>query len=149
MLKQSIEFNTQKRIEAEKNNDRDGKALHKLMNNAIYGKTMENLRKRTDVKLVNNKKDYIKCTSKRSYMSHKIFDNNLVAIRKSKLALKLNKPAYIGMCILELSKVSMYNFHYDHIKNKYDNKSKLLFTYTDGLMYEIKTLVYEDFRIHK
>ena len=53
------------------------------------------------------------------------------------------------MCILELSKVSMYNFHYDHIKNKYDNKSKLLFTYTDGLMYEIKTLVYEDFRIHK
>ena len=72
-------------------------------------------------------------------MSHKIFDNNLVAIRKSKLALKLNKPACIGMCILDVSKVLMYDFHYDYIKNKYDNKSKLLFTDTDSLMYEIKT----------
>ena len=72
-------------------------------------------------------------------MSRKIFDNNLVAIRKSKLALKLNKPAYIGMCISELSKVLMYQFHYDYIKNKYDNKSKLLFTDTDSLMFEIKT----------
>ena len=58
-------------------------------------KTMENLRNRIDVKLVNNEKDYLKCTSKSTYMSHKIFDNNSVAIRKSKLALKLNKPAYI------------------------------------------------------
>ena len=65
---------------------------------------------------------------------------------KSKLALKLNKQAYIGMCILELSKVLMYKFHYDYIKNKYDNKSKLLFTDTDSLMCEIKTEdVYEDF----
>ena len=61
-------------------------------------------------------------------MSHKIFDNNLVAIHKSKLALKLNKPGYIEMCILELSKVLMYEFYYDYIKSKYDNKSKLLFT---------------------
>ena len=66
---------------------------------------MENLRNRINVQLVNKEKDYLKCTSKPSYMSHKIFDNNLVAIRKSKLALKLNKPAYIGMCILQLSKV--------------------------------------------
>ena len=56
-------------------------------------------------------------------MSHKIFDNNLVTIRKSKLALKLNKPAYIGICILELSKVLIYEFHYDCIKIKYDNNS--------------------------
>ena len=63
-------------------------------------------------------------------MSHKIFDNNLGAIRK-KLALKLTKPAYIRMCIFELSKVLMYKFHYDYIKNKYDNKSKLLFTETE------------------
>ena len=55
---------------------------------------MENLRSRINVKLVNNEKDYLKCISKSSYMSHEIFDNNLVAIRKSKLALKLNKPAY-------------------------------------------------------
>ena len=78
---------------------------------------MENLRKQIDVKLVNNKKDYLKCTSKPSYMSHQILDNNLVAIRKSKVALKVNKSAYIGMCILELSKVLMYEFHYDYIKN--------------------------------
>ena len=78
---------------------------------------MKNLRKRIDVKLVNNKKDCLKCTSKPSYISHQIFDNNFVAIRKSKVALKVNKSAYIGMCILELSKVLMYEFHYDYIKN--------------------------------
>ena len=64
-------------------------------------------------------------------MPHKIFGNNLVAIRKSELPLKLNKPAYIGICILGLSKVLMY------IKNKYGSKSNLLFTHTDSLMYEI------------
>ena len=116
------------------------------MNNAVYGKTMENLRNRIDVKLVSNKKDYLKWTSKPSYMSHKIFDNDLVAIRKNKVTLTLNKPAYIGMCILELSKVLMYEFHYDYIKNKYGNNSRLLFTDTDSLMYEIKTEdVYKDF----
>ena len=72
-LKQHVEFNTQKRLEAEKNGDKDGKALYKLMNNAVYGKTMENLRNRIDVKLVSNKKDYLKWTSKPSYMSYKIF----------------------------------------------------------------------------
>ena len=65
------------------------------MNNAVYGKAMENLRNRIDVKLVSNKKDYLKWTSKPSYMTHKIFDNDLVAIRKNKAALTLNKPAYI------------------------------------------------------
>ena len=72
-------------------------------------------------------------------MSHKIFNNNLVVIRKSKIALKLYKPAYIEMCILDLSKILMYEFYYDYTKNKYDKKSKLLFTDTDSLMYEIKT----------
>ena len=72
---------------------------------------MENVRNRIDVKLVNNEKDYSECTSKPSFMSHKIFDNNLFAIRKSKLALKLNKPAYIEMCILDLYKVLMCEFH--------------------------------------
>ena len=67
---------------------------------------MENLRNKIDVKLI-NEKDYLKCTSKPSYMSQKIFDNNLVAIRKSKLALKLNRTAYIGMRILDLSKELM------------------------------------------
>ena len=63
-------------------------------------------------------------------MSRKIFDNNLVAIRIRKVTLMLNKPAYVRMCILEMSKLLMYEFHYDDIKNKYDNKSRLLFTDT-------------------
>ena len=69
---------------------------------------------------------------KPSYMSHKIFRNDLVAIRKNKLTLSFNKPAYIGMCILELTKELMYEFHYEYIKNKYDNNSRLLFTDTNS-----------------
>ena len=88
------------------------------------------MRYKIDVKLGNNKP---------IYMSHKKFDNNLVAIPRSKVTLTLNKPAYIGMCILELSKVLMHEFHYDYAKNKYGNNSRLLFTETDSLMYEIKT----------
>ena len=107
---------------------------------------MGNLRKRINVKLVNNRKNFLKCTSKPSYMSHKIFDNNIVVIHKSKLASKLNKAAYIGISILDLSNVLMYKFHYDYIKNRYDNNSKLLFSDTDSLMYEVKTeYVCEDF----
>ena len=94
------------------------------MNNAIYGKKMENLRNRIHVELVSNKKDYLKWTSEPSYMSHKIFDNDLFAIHKN---IMLNKPAYVEMCILELSKVLMYELHYDYIKNKYGNNLRLLF----------------------
>ena len=76
----------------------------------------------------------------------KIFDNGLIAIRKIKFDLMLNKPAYIGVCILELSKVLIYESHYDLINNKYGNSSRLLFTDTNSLMYEIKAEdVYEDF----
>ena len=83
-------------------------------------------------------------------MWHKIFDKNSVAISKRKLALKLNKSSYIEICTLELSKVLMYEFHYDYIKNKYDNKSELLVTDTYSLLYEIKTEdVYEDFSSNK
>ena len=100
---------------------------------------MENLRNRIDVKLASNKKDYLKWTSKPSYILHKVFDNDLVT-------LTLNKLAYVGMCISKLSKVLMYEFHYDYIKNKYGKNSRLLFTDTDNLMYEIKTEdVYKDF----
>ena len=102
-------------------------------------KTIKILGNRIDVKLVDNKKDYLKWTSKPSYISHKIFDNDLVAIHKNKVTLTLIKPTYTGMCILELRKVLMHDFHYDYIKNKYGNNSKLLFTDTDSLMYEIKT----------
>ena len=111
------------------------------MNNAIYGKTIEDLRSRINVKIVNNEKDFLKRKSKPSYMSLKALDNNLVVIHKNKLALKLNKPAYIGMCNLKLNKVLMYEFHYDYIKNKYDNKSKLLFTDTDCLKLKISVKI--------
>ena len=74
-------------------------------------------------------------------MSHKIFDNLLVAIRKNKVTLTLYKPTYIGMCILELSKVLMYKFIYDCIENKYGNSPILFFTDTDSIMYKIKTLI--------
>ena len=77
---------------------------------------MENVRNRIDVKLVRNKKDYLKWTSKPRYVSHEIFDNDLVAIRKNKVTLTLNKLAYIGMFILEISKALMYEFHYDYFK---------------------------------
>ena len=89
-LKQFAELNTQKRIEArKKNGDKNGKVFYKLMNNAVYGKTIKNLRHKIDIKLVSNKKDYLKWTSKPSYMAHKIFDNDLVVISKTKLHLRL------------------------------------------------------------
>ena len=114
------------------------------MNNYVYGKTMENLRNRIGVKLVSNNKDYLKWTSKPSYLSHKILDNDLVAIRKNKVTLTLKKPAHIGMCILELIKVLMYKFHYDYVNNKYGNNSRLLFI--DSLIYKFETEdVYNDF----
>ena len=120
------------------------------MNNAVYGKTMENLRNRIDVKLLSNKRKYFKWTSKPTYMSHKTFDNYLVAIHKNKVTLTLSKPVYIGMCILELRKILMYEFHYDYIENKYSNNSRLLFTGTGSLAYEIKTEdVYKNFSNYK
>ena len=114
---------TQKiRMEAVKNGDKNKEALCKLLNDAIYRKTMGNLRNRVNVELVNNKKVYLKCTRKPSYMWHKIFDNNLVVIRKSKLALKPDKPAYIGRWILDLSKLLMYQYHYHDIKTNMTNQ---------------------------
>ena len=120
------------------------------MNNAVYGKTMEDVRNKIVLKLVSNKRDYLKWTYKPSYILHKIFENELVAILKNKVALTLNKLGYIGMCILELSKALMYEFHYHYIKNKYGNDSRLLFTDTYSLINEIKTEdVYEEFSNHK
>ena len=78
---------------------------------------MENLRNRIDVRLASKERDYLKCRLKPCYLSQKIFGNNFVAIRKSKVTLILNKPAYFRMCILDLSKILMYEFHYDYIKN--------------------------------
>ena len=110
------------------------------MNNVVYVKAMKKLRNRIDVRIdLHNKKDYFKWTSKPAYMSQAMFDNDLVAIRKSKVALGHNKPAYAGMCILNLSKVLVHELHYGCIKKKCGDKLRLLFTHTDRLMDEIKT----------
>ena len=95
--------------------------MQKLIKNVIYGKAIKTVRNRTNRKPVNNEKFYLKCTSKPSYMSQKVFDSNLVALQQSKITLALSKSAYIGMCILDLNKELMYEFHYDDIKNKYGN----------------------------
>ena len=107
MLKQYVELNAHKIIEAEKNGGKDRKVLHKLMNMLYMEKKMENLRNWINVKPVSNKKDYLKWTSKLNYMSHKIFGNDLVTKHKNKVKLTLKKPAYIEICILEWSKVLM------------------------------------------
>ena len=86
------------------------------MNNHVLGKTMENLRKRVDVRLATNEKKLLKLTSKPTYLGSKIFNENLVAVHKIKETLTLNKPAYMGMCILNLSKILMYDFHYNYIE---------------------------------
>ena len=85
------------------------------MNNSIFGKTMENLHKRCSIKLVNNVKDIRKYVAKPTFLSCKIINENLVAINKIKECLLLNRPSYIGMCILDLSKTLMYDFHYNYI----------------------------------
>ena len=142
-LKQYIDFNTEKRKNAKNTFEKD---FFKLMNNSVFGKTMENLRKRVDVRLVTSKQKLLKLASKPTFVSSKIFNDNLVAVHKIKEMLTLNKPTYVGMCILDLSKTLMYDFHYKYIKNKYGDKAKLLFTDTDSLTYEIQAEdVYQDF----
>ena len=114
------------------------------MNNSVFGKTMENLRKRINVKLIINSKDYVRCISKPTFFSLKIFSKNFVAIYEIKPVLILNKQIYVGFSILDLSKLSMYEFNYKDIKSKFD--AKLLFTDIDSLVYDIKTEdVYERF----
>ena len=142
-LKQYIDFNTDKRKNAKNDFEKD---FFKLMNNSVFGKTMENIRKRVDVRLVTDENKLLKLASKPTYVSSKIFNKNLVAVHKIKETLTLNRPAYVGMCILDLSKTLMYDFHYNYIKDKYGDKAKLLFTDTDSLTYEIEAEdVYKNF----
>ena len=142
-LKQYIDFNTEKRKNAKNDFEKD---FFKLMNNSVFGKTMENIRKRVDVRLVTDENKLLKLASKPTYVSSKIFNENLVAVHKIKETLTLNRPAYVGMCILDLSKTLMYDFHYKYIKDEYGDKAKLLFTDTDSLTYEIEAEdVYQKF----
>ena len=86
------------------------KHFFKLMIKSVYGKTMENLRKRTNVRLVNNKKDFLKYTRRPTYVTHKSFDKDYAVIHEIKPVLMLNKPIYVGFTVLELSKWMMYDF---------------------------------------
>ena len=139
-MKPYIEKNTNLRAKAINSFEKD---FYKLMNNSVFGKTMENIRNRVDVRLVNNVERARKLAAKPNLRSPpKIFSENLISIHLKKIRLTMNKPIYLGMCILDLSKTLMYDFHYNYIKAKYNNKAKLLFTDTDSLMYEIET---EDF----
>ena len=111
-LEEYIKFNTDKRtVEAGRGFER---SFFKMIINSIYGKTMENLRKRIIVRLINNSKDYVRCVTK--FSSQKIFSKNFVAIHQIKSVLTLDKPIYVGFSILELSKLLMYKFHYEYIK---------------------------------
>ena len=122
------------------------KDYFKLMNNAVFGKTLENLRKRINLKLTSNEDIYTKHAARANFISGKMFNENLFAVNKMKEELVLNRPNYDGMAILDLFKLLMYDFHYNYMLKKYDRKNiKLMFTDTDSLFYEIKTDdVYED-----
>ena len=141
-LKSYIDFNTDKRKHAANDLEKD---FFKLMNNSVFGKTMENLRKRVNVKLINDKVKLSKLTASPSFDSFRIFSEVLAAVNMKKTKLYLNRPIYVGFTILDLSKVLMYQFHYDYIKHKYGPTAKLLFTDTDSLCYEVKTEdIYQD-----
>ena len=118
------------------------------MINSVYGKTMENVRKRISSKIVKNKEYFLKHISKPTFISKKIFDKNYAAIHEIKPILTLNKPIYVGFTELELSKWLMYDFYQNFTKKYFD--AKLLFTDTGSLTYEIKSEdVYEEFFKHK
>ena len=138
-MRSYIELNTSLRTKGKNDFEKD---FFKLMNNSVFGKTMENIRNRVDVKLVNNRGAAEKLSAKPNFEKATIFDEGLVAIHMKRTKLKFNKPVYCGMAILDLSKSLMYDFHYGYILPKYGKNQKLLFTDTDSLCYEIET---EDF----
>ena len=138
-LKPYIDTNVKLRTQAKNDFEKD---FFKLMNNSVFGKTMENIRNRVNVKLVNTGEQFKKLAAKPNYESRKIFYKNLVSVHMKKTSLTMNKPVYLGMSILDLSKTVMFDFHYKYIKPKYGKQAKLLFTDTDSFLYEIQT---EDF----
>ena len=138
-LKPYIDLNTDLRAKAQNDFEKD---FFKLMNNSVFGKTMENIRNRVDIRLVTRVSQAKRLTCKPNYQHHTIFSKNRAAVHMKKVKLYFNKPVYLGMSILDLSKTLMYDFHYNYIKPKYGENAKLLFTDTDSLAYEIQT---EDF----
>ena len=134
-LKQYIDFNTAKR---QQSTSEFGKAFYKLLNNAFFGKSMESVRKRVNIRLVKNGKQHLFQTSKPGYKRFSIFSHDLVGVEIATPYIVLDKPIYIGATILDLSKLLMYRFWYDVLKVKYDN-IKLCFTDTDSFLFHAET----------
>ena len=114
------------------------------MNNAAFGKPMENVRKHRDIKLVTTDKGRNKLVSEPNYRAIKSCSENLVAVEMRKIKVKMNKPIYVGMAILDISKTLMYEFWYGYLKPKYRDKIKLCYMDTDNLIPFIKTYFYKD-----
>ena len=141
-LKPYIEMNTELRKKAKNSFE---KYFFKLMNNAIFVKPMENVRKHRDIKLVTTDKRRNNLVSEPNYHAIKCFSENLAAIEMKNTKIKLNKPIYVGMAILDISKTLMHEFWYDYMKPKYGDNVKLCYMDTHSFICFIKTKdFYED-----
>ena len=118
------------------------KDLFKLMNNSVFGKAMENVRNHRDIKLVTLEKRRKRLVSEPNYHSYKKCSDHLMATEMKKTRIKMNKPLYLGMSILDISKTLIYKFWYDYFKPRYGDRAKLCYTDTDSFIIFIKT---EDF----
>jgi len=130
-MKPYIELNTNLRTKAKSNFEKD---FYKLMNNAPYGKSMENVHNRQDIQLCTSAKKAMKLIAKPTFKKRTIFSENLVAFHMRKANVKFNKPIYLGMPILDISKNHMYGFYYNVMKPRYEDKIQLLYTDTDSLV---------------
>ena len=141
-LKQYIDMNTKLKKEAKNEFEKD---FFKLMNNSVFGKTMENVRKHRDIKLVTTDEKRNKLVSEPNDHTTKRFSKKFLAIKMKKTKVKMNKPVYLGMSILDISKTLMYEFWCDYIKPKYGDRAKLCFTDTESFVIHIITeYFYED-----
>ena len=109
------------------------------MNNAVFGKTMGNVRKHRDIKLVRTDKKRNKLVSEPNYHTMKLIDDSLAIIEMRKVKVKMNKPIYLGLSILDISKITIYEFWYDYVKNKYGSRASLRYMDTDSFVINIKT----------
>ena len=135
-LKPYIDMNTELRKEVKNDFEKD---LFKLMNNSVFGKTMENIRKHRDIKLVTTDKKRSILVSEPNYHTINLISEDLSIIEMKKTKVKMKKPIYLGLSILEISKTLMYEFWYDYMKPKYNNDVKLCYMDTDSFIINIKT----------
>ena len=133
-LKPYIDMNMELRKLAKDDFEKD---LFKLKNNAVFGKTMENIRKHRDIKLVTTNKRRSKLVSEPSYHTMNYISEDLSIIELNKTRVKMNKPIYLGSSILDISKILMYEFWYDYMKPKYGNDVKLCYMDTDSFVMNI------------